>query len=63
MLSSNEMVMDASGKMKTLADMIKDSSMITPETPVHISNDMVVLEDYIKSVVASLAQNNGGENE
>ena len=63
MLSSNEMVMDASGKMKTLADMIKDSSMITPETPVYTSSDMVVLEEYIKSVVESMTQNNGGENE
>lgn len=59
MLSSTEMVMDASGKMKTLADMIK----ITPETPVYTSNDMVVLEDYIKSMVETMTQNNGGENE
>lgn len=59
MLSCNEMVMDVSGKMKTLAEMIK----ITPETPVYTSSDAVVLEDYIKSVVASMAQNNGGENE
>lgn len=59
MLSSSEMVMDVSGKMKTLAEMTK----ITPETPVYTSSDAVVLEDYIKSVVASMAQNNGGENE
>lgn len=59
MLSCNEMVMDVSGKMKTLTEMTK----ITPETPVYTSSDAVVLEDYIKSVVASMAQNNGGENE
>ena len=59
MLSSTEMVMDVSGKMKTLVEMTK----ITPETPVYTSSDAVVLEDYIKSVVASMAQNNGGENE
>ena len=61
MLSSTEMVMDASGKMKTLSDLIKEGSIITPETQVYTSSDMVVLEDYIKSVVESITQDNGGE--
>lgn len=51
MLSSTEMVMDAGGKMKTLADLIRDGSIITPETPVHTSDDSVELKDYIESLI------------
>lgn len=51
MLSSTEMVMDVSGKMKTLADMIKDGSILTPETPVHTSDDSTVLKEYIESMI------------
>lgn len=52
MLSSLEMVSVPSGKTKTLVDLIKDMSIITPETPVYTSNDMLVLESYIKALVA-----------
>lgn len=51
MLSSLEMVSEPSGKTKTLADMIKDGSIITPETPVHTSDDSMELEEYIESLI------------
>lgn len=51
MLSSLEMVSEPSGKTKTLADMIKDGNIITPETPVHTSDDSIELEEYIESLI------------
>lgn len=51
MISSLEMVSEPSGKTKTLADLIKDGSIITPETPVHTSDDSVELEEYIESLI------------
>ena len=51
MLSSLEMVSEPSGKTKTLADLIKEGSFITPETPVHTSDDSVELKDYIESLI------------
>lgn len=51
MLSSLEMVSEPSGKTKTLADLIKEGSIITPETPVHTSDDSVELKDYIESLI------------
>lgn len=51
MLSSLEMVSEPSGKTKTLADLIKEGSIITPETPVHTSDDSIELEEYIESLI------------
>lgn len=51
MLSSLEMISEPSGKTKTLADLIKEGSIITPETPVHTSDDSVELKDYIESLL------------
>lgn len=51
MLSSLEMVSEPSGKTKTLADLIKDGSILTPETPVHTSDDSIELKDYIESLI------------
>ena len=51
MLSSLEMVSEPSGKTKTLADLIKEGSIITPETPVHTSDDSVELKNYIESLI------------
>lgn len=51
MLSSTEMVCEPSGKTKTLADLIKEGGIITPETPVYTSDDSMGLEDYIESLI------------
>lgn len=51
MISSLEMVSEPSGKTKTLADLIKEGSIITPETPVHTSDDSIELKDYIESLI------------
>lgn len=51
MLSSLEMVSEPSGKTKTLADLIKDGSILTPETPVHTSDDSTELKEYIESLI------------
>lgn len=51
MLSSTEMIFEPSGKTKTLADLIKEGSIITPETPVYTSDDSMELENYIKSLI------------
>ena len=51
MLSSLEMISEPSGKTKTLAELIKDGSIITPETTVYTSDDSIELEDYIKSLI------------
>lgn len=51
MLSSLEMVSEPSGKTKTLADLIKEGSIITPETPVYTSDDSIELKDYIESLL------------
>lgn len=57
MLSSTEMVTEPSGKMKTLADMIKDGTILTPETPVHTSDDSEELKDYIESLIPAPTPN------
>ena len=51
MLSSLEMISEPSGKTKTLADLIKEGSILTPETPVYTSDDSMELEDYVKSLI------------
>ena len=51
MLSSMEMVSEPSGKTKTLADLIKEGGILTPETPVYTSDDSIELEDYIESLI------------
>lgn len=51
MLSSLEMVSEPSGKTKTLADLIKEGSIITPETPVYTSDDSIELKEYIESLI------------
>lgn len=51
MLSSLEMVSEPSGKTKTLADLIKEGAIITPETPVHTSDDSIELKEYIESML------------
>lgn len=51
MLSSLEMVSEPSGKTKTLADLIKEGSIITPETPVYTSDDSMELKEYIESLI------------
>ena len=55
MLSSLEMVTEPSGKTKTLGDLIKDGSILTPETPVYTSDDSTVLKDYIESLIPAPA--------
>lgn len=54
MLSSLEMVSEPSGKQKTLADLIKEGAIITPETPVHTSDDSIELKEYIESMIPSV---------
>lgn len=56
MLSSLEMVSEPSGKIKTLADLIKDGSILTPETPVHTSDVSMDLDEYVKAI----AEETGG---
>lgn len=51
MISSLEMVSEPSGKTKTLADLIKEGSILTPETLVHTSDDSIELKDYIESLI------------
>lgn len=51
MLSTLEMVSEPSGKTKTLYDLIKEICKITPETPVHTSDDSIELEEYIESLI------------
>lgn len=54
MLSSLEMVSEPSGKTKTLADLIKEGAILTPETPVHTSDDSIELKEYIESMIPSV---------
>ena len=51
MLSSLEMVSEPSGKTKTLIDLIKEGSIITPDTPVYTSDDSVTLKEFIESMI------------
>lgn len=55
MLSSLEMVTEPSGKTKTLGDLIKEGGILTPETPVHTSDDSEELKDYIESLIPAPA--------
>lgn len=55
MLSSLEMISEPSGKTKTLIDLIKEGSVITPETPVYTSDDSIELKDFIESLIPSFS--------
>lgn len=55
MLSSLEMVSEPSGKTKTLIDLIKEGSIITPETPVYTSDDSMELKDFIESMIPAVS--------